>query len=175
MSSSLPSRLLDHKNHKGEADEIQGNPRNNSDDGSGSTVSGTEKLRSVTFSETVTVNGAQIPQETIVWNGKELVHQWKFADPVSDDRRPELLAQLKAEYISADLASRPQLFHCSRAADPTYPDRWKSSVGWPVVTARRASGLRGFGRFWTSWSGRTRASSHECLRQGSRTPSNCRS
>jgi hypothetical protein len=66
----------------------------------------------------------------------------KFADPVSDDRRPELLAQLKAEYISADLASRPQLFHCSRAADPTYPDRWKSSVGWPVATARRASGLR---------------------------------
>ncbi len=72
----------------------------------------------------------------------------KFADPVSDDRRPELLAQLKAEYISADLASRPQLFHCS-AADPTYPDRWKSSVGWAGL---RLGEVRDFGRFWTSWS-----------------------
>src|SRR5271170_4217819 len=38
-----------------------------------------------------------------------------------------MCAPQKAEYICADLSSRPQLFSCSRTADHTYTDTWYKS------------------------------------------------
>jgi len=52
------------------------------------------------------------------------------ARPSGRVRRAELGesgAPLKAEYICADLSSRPQLFPCGRAADHTYSEKWPAA------------------------------------------------
>ena len=45
-------------------------------------------------------------------------------DPRATHPGQEPYPPLKAEYICADLSSRPQLFPCSRTADHTYSDMW---------------------------------------------------
>jgi hypothetical protein len=47
----------------------------------------------------------------------------------------------KAEYICADLSSRPQLFPCSRTADHTYSEKWPvASHVYDLSTTRPLKG-----------------------------------